>query len=213
MDVKYMQWMQGNFSMVYKFSHITRGENETIHEFHGRFLNSLHKIQPSFQPRNILVDYAFVFDSEFRSLFSSENPTNLGQAFCAALKVYEFLAAEIEHNDRNLAPYQVSSDEENEDDSCLDDHPLVVAPLESYAEFHEYEAEELSLQVSLLVPFNDDDKIQKEEQQIRCTKLNQQKLYLFTSQKWFKNSSMRYLCSRGSNFWSNKKMIFLKICP
>jgi hypothetical protein len=61
----------------------------------------------------MLVDYAFSFDSEFHSLFWSENPTNLGQVFCVALRVQEFLAAEKEHNDGDLASYQVSNDEKD----------------------------------------------------------------------------------------------------
>jgi hypothetical protein len=118
------------------------------------------------------VDYAFAFDSEFRSFFWSENPTNLGQAFSAALRVQEFLAAEKDNNSGNLACDEVVSDEGHDDDSCLDDHEPVITPLEPYAKFHE--DEELSLQVGLLVPSSEDDKIQKEEQQINHAELNQQ---------------------------------------
>jgi hypothetical protein len=174
MDVESIQWVQDNISLVLELSHIKKGEDETIPEFHGRFVQALHKIHPSFQPRNILVDYAFAFDSEFHSLFWSENPTNLGQAFFAALRVQEFLATEKEHNSGNLACDEVFSDEEDEDDSCLDDHEPVIAPLEPYAEFHEDEDEEPNLQVGSLIPSINDDKIQKEEQQISHAELNQQ---------------------------------------
>jgi hypothetical protein len=39
--------------------------------------------------------------------------------------------------EEELAPYQVPGDEQDEDGSSLDDREPLVAPLESYAEFHE----------------------------------------------------------------------------
>jgi len=87
--------------------------------------------------------------------------------------VQEFLATEKEHNSGSLASYHVSSDKEDENDSCLDDHEPIFAPLELYVDFHEDEYEELSFQVDSLVPSSDDDKIQKEEQQISHVELNQ----------------------------------------
>jgi hypothetical protein len=111
-----------NFSRVCEFSHIKRGEGETVPEFHGRFVKALHKIHSSFRPRNILLDYAFAFDLEFRSLLWSDKPTDLGQAFSVALRVKEFLAAEKRQHIRSLA-----CDKEDKDDSCFDDHEPVVA--------------------------------------------------------------------------------------
>lgn len=73
--------------------------------------------------------YAFAFDTEFCSLLWSQNPTDLDMAFCTALRVQEFIAIEKEHNSRSLACYKVSNDEEDEDDSCLDDHEPIVASL------------------------------------------------------------------------------------
>jgi len=54
----------------------------------------------------------------------------------------------------------------NHDDSYLDDHETVIAPLGPYAEFNEDENEGPNLQVGLLISSINDDKIQKEEQQI-----------------------------------------------
>ena len=48
-------------------------------------------------------------------------------------RAQEFLVIEEE---KQLAPYQVLVDEQDDDDSSLDDHEPIVAPLESYAEFH-----------------------------------------------------------------------------
>jgi hypothetical protein len=73
----------------------------------------------------------------------------------AARRLQEHLAA-IEEN---LACYQVSRDEQDDDDSCLGDQEPVVAELESYVELHENEDEEMNLQVGLVVSSINDDKI------------------------------------------------------
>jgi hypothetical protein len=52
----------------------------------------------------------------------------------------------------------------------LDAHEPVVAPLESYAEFHEDEDEELSFQVCSI----NDDKVWQEEPQVNYAEFNQQ---------------------------------------
>jgi len=40
-----------------------------------------------------MVNYSFSFDPEFRDLFWSQKPTDLGQAFLVAQGVEEFLTA------------------------------------------------------------------------------------------------------------------------
>jgi hypothetical protein len=137
MDVEYFQWLNG---LLLDYSHIKRGKDEAIPDFHVRFINAYDKIPPRYQPRSIMVDYAFAFDPEFRNLFWSQEPTNLEQAFLVAKGVEEFLTAARrsqgllaiveEHNDGSLACYQVSRDEHDDDDSCLGDQEPVVAKLE-----------------------------------------------------------------------------------
>jgi len=51
----------------------------------------------------------------------------------------EFLVIEKGHINQQLAPYQGRGDKHDDNDSCLNAHDPVVAPLESYAEFHEVE--------------------------------------------------------------------------
>ena len=90
-DVEYIQWMQHNISMVGELFHIKRNNMKLFSSLITYLSREFHKIHPSFRG-NTLVDYAFSFDSEFCSLFWSENPRNLGQAFFAVLRVQEFLA-------------------------------------------------------------------------------------------------------------------------
>jgi hypothetical protein len=94
-----------------------------------------------YQPRNVMVNYAFAFDPEFRNLFWSQGPTNLEQAFLVAKGVEEFLTAA-----RRSQELLVVEDEQDDDDSCLCDQEPVVAELESYIELHEDEVEELNVQ-------------------------------------------------------------------
>jgi hypothetical protein len=84
------QWLNG---LLWDYSHIKRGKDETILEFHVRFINAKNKIPTAYRPRNVMVNYAFAFDLEFRDLFWSQKPTNLGQAFLVAQVVEEFLTA------------------------------------------------------------------------------------------------------------------------
>jgi len=173
MDVEYFQWLNG---LLLDYSHIKRGVDEAIPNFHVIFINACDKIPPRYQPRSIIVDYAFVFDPKFHNLFWSQEPKNLKQAFLVAKGVEEvltaarksqgLLVATKEHSDGSFACYQVSIDEHDDDDSCLGDQEPVVAKLEPCIKFHENEAEELNVQVGLLVPFSGDDKIQEKEKQI-----------------------------------------------
>jgi hypothetical protein len=77
----------------------------------------------------------------------------------ATQRSQELFAATKEHNDGNLASFQVSKDEQDDDDSSLDDHELVVAKLEPCTLFHNYEARESGFQVCWLVSSINDDKI------------------------------------------------------
>jgi hypothetical protein len=131
-----------NFSLLYEFDHIKKVEDEIVLEFLGIFVKALQEIHPSLQANFFLVDNDFAFDSEFRSFLWSENPTNLGQAFCTALGVHEFFVAKKGHNTRSFACDEVFNDEGIGNDSCLNDYQLVVALLGPYAEFHEDEEEE-----------------------------------------------------------------------
>jgi len=70
----------------------------------------------------------------------------------------EFLVIEKGQIDQ-LAPYQGPGDKHDNNDSCLDAHEPIVTPLESYAEFHEDEDDELSFQARSI---NDDEVWQKE---------------------------------------------------
>jgi hypothetical protein len=45
------------------FIHIKRWEDETIPKFHVRFINTHDKLPAKYQPRHIVVNYAFAFDS------------------------------------------------------------------------------------------------------------------------------------------------------
>jgi hypothetical protein len=165
------------------FCHIKRGEDETIPEFHVRFINTYDKIPPHSNQETLWWIMPLLLIQSFVPLLESK-PTNLGQAFLAAQRVEEFLKAaqrlqELlavveEHNDGNLASYQVSRDEQDDDDSCLDDQEPVVAKLEPCTEFHKYEARESGFQVCSLVSSINDDKIQQEEQQTNDADLNQQ---------------------------------------
>ena len=73
----------------------------------------------------------------------------------------------------NLSCYQIPRDEQDNDLGLNDQEPI-VAPLESYAEFHEDEGEELSVQESSLVHSSDDDKFQEEDPQVNHVEINQQ---------------------------------------
>jgi hypothetical protein len=66
--------------------------------------------------------------------------------------------------------------------------------------FHENEVEELNIQVGLLVPSSDDDKIQEKEQQISHAEFNQQEILSLHIPAVFKNNLISYHCNRGSNF-------------
>ena len=91
----------------------------------------------------------------------------------------EFLATEKEHNSGSLASYQVSSDKEDENNSCLDDHETIFAPLESYVDFHEDEYEESSAQLCSFVHSSDGDKFQEEEPQVNHVEISQQETSSF----------------------------------
>jgi len=77
------------------------------------------------------LGYVFAFDSEFPFLLWSENPTNLGQDFCTAPGVQEFLATEKEHNSGNLA--------------CDEELSLNVGSLILSSDDHKFEVEELQI--------------------------------------------------------------------
>lgn len=49
MDVESIQLMHGNLSLRREFSHIKKGEDETIPMFYAKFVKVLHKIHRSFQ--------------------------------------------------------------------------------------------------------------------------------------------------------------------
>jgi len=84
MDVKYFQWLNG---ILWYYIHIKRGKDETIPDFHVRFINAYDNISSKYQPRSIMVDYAFAFDPEFHNFFWSQEPANLEQAFLVAERV------------------------------------------------------------------------------------------------------------------------------
>jgi hypothetical protein len=77
--------------------------------------------------------------------------------------------------EENLSCYQVPRDELYNDSSLKDQEP-VVAPLESYAEFHEDEGEDLNAQQCSLVPsMSDDEQFQEEEPQVHQVRMVQLK--------------------------------------
>jgi hypothetical protein len=88
----------------------------------------------------------------------------------------------------------------------LDDHEPVIASLELYVESHEDEYDKPNLQVGLLISSINDDKIQREEQQINHVELNQQETLslhiLVVVQEWFDE----IVATRDSNFGSTRDL-------
>jgi hypothetical protein len=157
--------------------------------------------------RNILAAYKFplihVPDQPVKvTPFNDIQPSVVTRA-------QEFLVIEEEEQ---LAPYQVPGDEQDDDGSSLDDQEPVVAPLESYAEFHEDEDEELSVQVCSLVHSSDDDKFQEEEPQVNYVEFNQQETSSLHIPAVVQEQFDQIPLQQGSNFWFNQKMIPLTIC-
>lgn len=72
MDIEYFQWAQGK---LWDF-HALRREDETLPEFHVRFMNTNHEIPLTFRQRGNLVNYAFAFDLELSTHLWSQKPTN-----------------------------------------------------------------------------------------------------------------------------------------
>ena len=43
MGTEYTRWVQDNLSLIYKPSHIKKGQEKTMPVFHARFVKALHK--------------------------------------------------------------------------------------------------------------------------------------------------------------------------
>jgi hypothetical protein len=90
MDVEYLQLVYDDFL---EFCHIKKREDETLPKFHVRFINTYDNIQLLFQQKKFMVHYSFDFQSEFCTLFWSQNQRNLGKDFFTAKRAQEFIAA------------------------------------------------------------------------------------------------------------------------